>query len=116
MVQTDQPNVPPGTDLEPPLNDSDLAEQEQEAVRRESLANEHRRTERLRDLAFWCVCAVLALFVIVACTAIIVLTLHYLSPWTWLREDQLTAVRTFLFSGAVTGAVGWMGNYVRSRL
>ena len=81
-----------------------------------SLFNEPGRTELLRVVIFFCVCVLLVLIAIAAGLAIIALTVHYLSPWNWLNSDQLTAIRTFLFSGAVTGAVGWMGNYVRSRL
>ena len=81
-----------------------------------SLFNERGRTEWLRVITFFCVCVLLVLLAIVAAAAIVVLAIHYFSPWEWLNSDQLTAIRTFLFSGAVTGAVGWMGNYVRSRL
>ena len=81
-----------------------------------SLFSERGRTEWLRVITFVCVGTLLALVAIVAGAAIVALAFHYLSPWEWLNSDQLTAVRTFLFSGAVTGAVGWMGNYVRSRL
>ena len=81
-----------------------------------SLFSESGRTGLLRVVIFICVCALLVLLAIIAIVAIIALAVHYLSPWNWLNSDQLTAIRTFLFSGAVTGAVGWMGNYVRSRL
>ena len=81
-----------------------------------SLFSEAGRTGLLRVITFLCVCALLVLVALIAVVAIIALAFHYLSPWEWLSPDQLTAIRTFLFSGAVTGAVGWMGNYVRSRL
>ena len=81
-----------------------------------SLFRESGRAGLLRIIIFVCVCALLVLVATVAGAAIVALAFHYLSPWEWLNSDQLTAVRTFLFSGAVTGAVGWMGNYVRSRL
>ncbi len=81
-----------------------------------SLFSESGRTGLLRVVIFICVCALLVLIALIAIVAIIALAIHYLSPWHWLNPDQLTAVRTFLFSGAVTGAVGWMGNYVRSRI
>ena len=81
-----------------------------------SLFSERGRTEWLRVITFVCVCVLLVLLAAVAVAAIVALAIHYLSPWEWLNSDQLTAIRTFLFSGAVTGAVGWMGNYVRSRL
>lgn len=81
-----------------------------------SLFRESGRTGLLRVITFLCVCVLLVLIALIAGAAIIALAFHYLSPWEWLNPDQLTAIRTFLFSGAVTGAVGWMGNYVRSRL
>ena len=81
-----------------------------------SLFSESGRTGLLRVITFVCVCVLLVLVALITGAAIVALAFHYLSPWEWLSPDQLTAIRTFLFSGAVTGAVGWMGNYVRSRL
>jgi hypothetical protein len=39
---------------------------------------------------------------------IVVIAWHYLMPekWAWLSDSQLTTVKTFLASGAVTGTAG----------
>ena len=104
-----------GDILEPEMLETRQA-QDSAVAKSISLFNEPGRTELLRVVIFMCICALLVLVALIACVAIIALAFHYLSPWEWLNSNQLTAIRTFLFSGAVTGAVGWMGNYVRSRL
>ena len=104
-----------GDILEPELLETRQS-QDRAVAKDISLFSESGRTEWLRVVTFVCVCLLLVLLAIVAGAAIVALAFHYLSPWEWLSPDQLTAIRTFLFSGAVTGAVGWMGNYVRSRL
>ena len=81
-----------------------------------SLFSERGRNEWLRVITFLCVCVFLVVFATVVVAAIVVLAIHYLTALEWLNPDQLTAIRTFLFSGAVTAAVGWMGSYVRRRL
>ena len=74
----------------------------------ESKRAEHRRTERIRDhvnmAAIFVVWFFFSLFVI----AIGVVAWHYLTPerLAWLSDSQLTAVKTFLASGAVTGTAG----------
>ncbi len=104
--------------MEPPLNGDDKADHEQEAINREALFNEHRRTERLRNIWAVCVYALLVLAAVVVFITIFAVAWHYLAPdgWAWLEPEQLSAVRTFLFSGAVTGAAGWLGAYLRNRL
>jgi hypothetical protein len=74
----------------------------------ESKRAEHHRTERLRDhvnrAAIFAVWFFFFLFVL----AIGVIAWHYLMPekCAWLSDSQLTAVKTFLASSAVTGAAG----------
>ena len=80
---------------------------ETEDLERSTRRNEHRRRERLRD---WLAAGVLCLIVLMAAItalAIGALGWHYLAPaaWAWLSEEQLKAVRTFIFSGAVISAV-----------
>ena len=76
-------------------------------LERSTRRNEHRRRERLRDWLAAGVLGLIALVIAVTAVAIGALGWHYLAPtvWAWLSEEQLKAVRTFIFSGAVISAV-----------
>lgn len=114
MPHIDKPTLPDPDGLEPLSTDEQLAILEQAA-----LTSEHRRVEWLRNIWFWCVCALLVMATVIVVIAIISVAWHYLAPsqWgVWLKPDQLRDVRTFLFSGAITGALGFIGAYVRNRI
>ncbi len=70
----------------------------------QSRRGEHRRSERFRDqvanVAVAVIWILFALFVI----AMLVLGWHYLAPesWGWLDQDQLSTLKTVVFSGAIT--------------
>ena len=74
----------------------------------ESKRAEHRRTERLRDHVNLAAIVAVWFFFFLFVLAIGVIAWHYLTPekWAWLSDSQLTAVKTFLASSAVTGAAG----------
>jgi hypothetical protein len=65
------------------------------------------------------------LFLLLFVVAILVVTWHYLLPerLCWLSEPQLTAIKTFLFSGAVASVagrylsnrIGWFYKPIRSK-
>lgn len=77
--------------------------------------NELKRSDQLRHhVHFAMLCGIWFMFALIV-ISIIAVAWHYLLPerWEWLSESQLTAIKTFIFSGAVTGA----GNkYFSSRL
>jgi hypothetical protein len=72
----------------------------------ESKRAEHRRTEQLRDHVNMAAIIAVWLFFFLFVLAIGVTAWHYLMPekLAWLSDSQLTLVKTFLASGAVTGA------------
>ena len=106
-------SVPPGENLEPPLSDSKRAAHEHEAM-----INEYNRNEKLRNIWAWCVIAFVVVSAAVLIIAVLSVAWHYLAPaqWSWLNDAQLHSVRSFLFSGAVVGAVGFVSSYLRKRL
>ena len=66
--------------------------------------NESARTDQLRHhvhlvmlVGIWSILILIGIFAV---------AWHYLAPkqWKWLSQKQLTAIKTFIFSGAVTGA------------
>ncbi|NBC95015.1 MAG: hypothetical protein GVY27_01525 [Deinococcus-Thermus bacterium] len=67
---------------------------------------EHDRRERFRDNAS--IGGVVILWLLMSSTAfaIVALAVEYLTPWGWLAPNQLNAVQTSVFSGAVITAVG----------
>ena len=77
--------------------------------------NESKRSDQLRHhVHFIMLCGIWLLSALIG-VSIFAVAWHYLLPerWEWLSETQLTAIKTFIFSGAVTGA----GNkYFSSRL
>ena len=108
-----RPSLSAGESVEPPSQDSALADREK-AV----LISELNRSEVLRTVWLWCVCAFLVMITVVVLTAIFAVAWHYLAPakLAWLNEEQLRPVRSFLFSGSVLGTVGFVSNYLRQRL
>lgn len=114
MSHNKKPTLPDPGSLEPLSTDERLA-----ILEWQTLASEHRRVEWLRNIWFWCVCALLVMATIIVAIAIVSVAWHYLAPnqWgVWLEPDQLRDVRTFLFSGAITGAIGFIGAYVKNRI
>ena len=110
---SNRPSLSAGESVEPPSQDSALADRENAA-----LISELNRSEVLRNVWFWCVCAFLVIIAAVVLTAIFAVAWHYLAPaeWAWLNEEQLRPVRSFLFSGSVLGTVGFVTNYLGQRL
>lgn len=76
---------------------------------------EHTRREQFRDhLAFG---ALIVLWILMASVGLTVLALawHYITPerWCWLTEGQLAKLQTFIFSGALIGAIsGYTRRYL----
>ena len=75
--------------------------------------NENKRNDQLRWHVHIAMLCGVWLVTGLVCVAIFAVAFDYLTPWGWLADSQLTAVKTFLFSGAVTG-IG--GRYVSSRI
>ena len=114
-------NVPgPETLSHEVLGEDDSAISEASAIAEQNLdeisqAKEHGRKERFRDHASRG--AVLILWLLMGATAIAIFAVawHFLAPakWSWLDEAQLTAVKTYVFSGAVIAAIsGYMRKYL----
>ena len=64
---------------------------------------EHGRREAWRDhvaaaalILFWLVIALLS-------ASMMIYAIHTLTPWQWLTDDQLDAIKGFLFSGSLVG-------------
>lgn len=87
------------------------AEEEREALRSrldlERESNAHEREEQIRTLMGYGILCLMASVFFIAVVAVFVFAWHYLMPPSchWLPETQLTALRTFIFSGAVSGLV-----------
>ena len=111
MTRNREVRVPGPDKLGYDIDVSDRAKKEEEAYSKkrnlEKADREHKRNERIRDViaggTLWLIRAIiLSVFI-----TVIVVAFHHLAPdrWHWLSEDQLTDLRTVLFSGAVVGAV-----------
>lgn len=77
--------------------------------------NESARTDQLRQHVHIAVLIAIWVALALVLIALFAISWHYLMPakWAWLDTDQLTAIKTFIFSGAITG----LGNrYLGSRL
>jgi hypothetical protein len=77
--------------------------------------NESARSDQLRHHVHLAMLAGIWLMFGLIAISVLAVAWHYLVPerYEWLSEPQLTALKTFIFSGAVTGA----GNrYFSSRL
>jgi hypothetical protein len=100
-----------GTESEPASITGDTEGQKEAAavaagtLEEESKRAEHRRTERLRNHVNVAAIAVVWIFFSLG---IIAVAWHYLMPekYAWLSDSQLTALKTFLASGAITGTAG----------
>ena len=88
-----------------------LAEQENQGllnqINLEREAGKHGREERFRDLIAKGVSAIMRAVFVVLFITVVVFAWHYLAPEKahWLSEDQLTVLRTVLFSGVIAGAM-----------
>ena len=73
----------------------------------EKLASAHKRSERLLDILSLGINGFVAVILILLIVVTLVIGVHYLTPecWHWLSDDQLTALKTFVFSGAIIGNV-----------
>lgn len=78
-------------------------------------AQEHLREEKFRDLFARSMRVLIGATFVMTVGAVIAFGWHYLMPEQrhWLSNDQLTAIKTFLFSSAV---VGLMLSYLQKRL
>ncbi|MDQ6869142.1 MAG: hypothetical protein M3178_12355 [Pseudomonadota bacterium] len=81
----------------------------------ESKRAEHRRTERLRNHVNRAAIAAVWLFFLLFAFGIVAVAWHYLTPekYAWLSDSQLTTLKTFLASGAITGTAG---RYLAARI
>lgn len=100
-------------------NDSD-AKKEATAIasgtlEEEAAAHEHGRNEVLRDTIHRWALRVVALIASLFAVTIVVLAWHFIAPadWCWLNKEQLTTLKTIVFSGALSSAAG---GYLNRRL
>ena len=78
-----------------------------------SQRKEHGRRERFRDHAAIGAIAIFWLVILATCLSIVALAIHFLTPWGWLDPNQLTALKTYVFSGAVVAAItGYIRKYL----
>jgi hypothetical protein len=72
----------------------------------ESKKAEHGRIERLRNHVNMAALGGVWLLFFLFTSATLIVALHYMMPtkWCWLTDGQLTAMTTFLTSGAISGA------------
>ena len=111
-VPSHHKNVPGPESLGDPSSDNDAAAVSEAAgfadrnLDEISKVNEHGRREKFLD--HMSSGAIVILWVLMGITlfSIIAVGWHYLTPWPWLSEAQLTGLRTYVFSGAVVAAVG----------
>lgn len=91
-------------------------EQKQESeLSTDKRREEHRRTEKLRDLFSSCVLILVSVVFFLVGLALMLASWHYLaSPsWHWMDEGKLNTVSTMLFSGTL---FAFLGLYVRDRI
>ena len=81
--------------------------EERKGIEHEEETNKFRRSEKFRNLFWggmqWLAGTIIAMTIIV----VVVVAFHHLVPdsWSWLTKDQLSDLRTFLFSAAVISTV-----------
>ena len=74
---------------------------------------EHGRRERFRDNVSLGALAIVWTWMVAIMVSIIAVGFHYLTPWGWLKPEQLPAVQTFVFSSAVVAAItGYIRKYL----
>ena len=78
-------------------------------------AQEHLRGEKFRNLFAWGMRFLIRTAFVMTVGAVIAFGWHHLMPekWLWLSNNQLTAIKTFLFSSAVVGVIL---SYMQKRL
>lgn len=88
------------------------------AVRELETHQESRRTESLRNHWYFWVSVGLGLLCLLVALTVTTIAWHYLvaENWHWLTQSQLHSLRTLLFSGAITGALGFGSSYIRNRI
>lgn len=77
-------------------------------LEREAAANSHRRRESTRTCFHWITLAFVLTVAALILIALIVVAIHYLTPWRFLEQDQLSVVQAALGSTFVT-ALGSSG-------
>lgn len=91
---------------------SGFAEKNLDEVSREK---EYGRKDQFRDHASWAAIGILWLITAATALALIFLAWHFLAPTSlhWLTDWQLTAVKAYIFSGAVVAAItGYMRKHL----
>lgn len=103
---------PKPEELEPQSGDTQsIAEarrlEERKDIEHEEKTNRIRRSERLRNLFSGGLQCLVATIIAIIIIMVVVVALHHLVPasWGWLTSDQLSDLRTFLFSAAVISTV-----------
>lgn len=107
--------IPSPNKLNYPSSADDLARQEAEAVASGNLEqqnlekqrNAHRRGERFRELFSLGMYSLFGTIIVIINISVAFVAWHYLTPeeWAWLSDSQLHQLSTFIFSGAVIGAI-----------
>lgn len=105
---------------EPPKQKDKDASNESKSIDREDLAivgrrQEHKRSERIRNVFGWGTVVLLVLGFVIIGTSLLSVAAHYLLPdcCHWMGDEELDAITTVLFSG---GLYAFLGLYVRDRI
>ena len=113
-------NIPPIQPEKKPREDEQAqaeidALNEQRKLDSDEKRQEHHRREELRAVFARGVRWLVVLAFILLGLALLVVTWHYLAPSSlhWVEDDDLSTVRTVLFSGTL---FGFLGLYVRDRV
>jgi hypothetical protein len=62
-------------------------------------------TLRLLRNSGWIAVILMYFFMLVFMSSMVVWLVHYLSPWSWLSEVQLSKIQTVIFSGSIGALV-----------
>ncbi len=108
------PDLDPGREADAALSsDKDQATQEalgfsQQNLEERSQANEHRRTETLRNHAHWAVIFTMWVGWVAFMLAAVTVVWHLLAPerWEWLTVPQQNVLTAIVTSGLGTGLFG----------
>ena len=81
--------------------------EERKDIEHKAEINRFRRSERLRNLFWGRMQWLVGIIIWITGIVMVVVAIHHLAPenWGWLTSDQLSDLRTFLFSAAVISTV-----------
>ena len=65
----------------------------------------HRNHGRMLKLWGWIVPSLMIVFSLLFMLSLVAWAWHYLTPWSWLKPDQLSKIQSIIFSGSLGALV-----------